>query len=102
LTIGRYAGIVTCNVPDQVGRGRLSVIDGDVTERQAMTKIHRFDRKPAVAAAVAGSNSDHRDRTKKKPAQALRPTQPHASSRAQTESPRGSTIPAYPKERIDD
>jgi hypothetical protein len=102
LTIGRYAGIVTCNIPDRVVCGRLFVIDADVTERQAMTKIYRFDRKPALAAGVAGSNSEHRDRTKKKPAQALRPAQHHPSSRAQTESPRGSTIPAYPKERIDD
>jgi len=66
-------------------------------------KIHRIDRKGlGKPADIVWSNGQDRGPAKKKSARPVKAERDQPAARAQTESPRGSTIPPYPKERIDD
>jgi hypothetical protein len=66
-----------------------------------MKKFHRIVRKRS-ASAIAGSPIEQRDQDGKKPVRADSPPRDQPPARVHTESPRGSTIPPYPKVRIDD
>jgi len=70
----------------------------------AMKKTDKNGRKVSGKLSdIVWSNREERDRAKKKKtARPAKPHRDHASAREHAESPRGSTIPAYPKERIDD
>ena len=66
-----------------------------------MKVVHIFERKSSRPAA-AGSPREGRDRDRKKPGVADRPARDQPPARAHTELPRASTIPPYPKQRVDD
>jgi len=69
-----------------------------------MKKLHLVERKPA-APAVAITRREDRDPDSKKPLRpdhSVKPSRDQPPARAHTELPRASTIPPYPKERIDD
>jgi len=103
LTTGRHAAIVTVHYPEVRCTTSNTISTDCGVAVTAMTKIHKFDRKPSAKLLdTAGPTIGERHREKAKPARTPRPARDQPAGRAQTESPRGSTIPPHPKERIDD
>jgi len=69
-----------------------------------MTIIYKFERKDE---SVPGSQKPTHERSvrvraKKKPSRPIKGQRDPSAGREAGEMPRGTTIPAFPKERIDD
>jgi hypothetical protein len=70
-----------------------------------MTNIHRFERKRDDSTAGSRKPPEeppNRIREKKKPSRPIKGQRDQSAGRDAGETPRGTTIPPYPKESIDD